>query len=60
MKIKINKENNQKIYVLVDEIFNAVKKRNVYIVIPPEGDELSGLIVDLHKILLKRFPNEVP
>ena len=60
LKIKINKENNQKIYVLVDEIFNAVKKRNVYTVITPEGDELSGLIIDLHKILLKRFPNEVP
>ena len=60
LKIKINKENNQKIYVLVDEIFNAVKKRNIYTVIPPEGNELSGLIVDLHKILLKSFPNEVP
>ena len=60
LKIKINKENNQKIYVLVDEIFNAVKQRNVYTVITPEGDELSGLIIDLHKILLKRFPNEVP
>ena len=60
LKIKINKENNQKIYVLVDEIFNAVKQRNVYTVITPEGDELSGLIIDLHKNLLEKFPNEVP
>lgn len=60
LKIKIDKENNQKIYVLVDEIFNATKKRNVYPVITPEGDELSGLIINLHKILLKRFPNDVP
>ncbi len=60
LKIIINQNENEKIYVLVDEIFNAIKRREVYDVITPEGDELSGLIINLHKILLKRFPNDVP
>ena len=44
----------------VDEVFNPLREYKKYPVTTPEGDVVYGLIVDLHKILLKRFPNEVP
>lgn len=60
LKIKINGEKNEKIFVLIDEIFNPIRKYDEYTVTPPEGDCLNGLIVDLHKILFKRYPDLVP
>ena len=60
LKIKTNRDKNEKVYVLIDEIFESTRKHNVYKVKTPEGDIVTGLIIDLHKDLLKRFPNQVP
>ena len=60
LKIKINEDKNEKVYVLIDKIFKPTRKYDEYQVQTPEGDIVSGLIIDLHKDLLKRFPNQVP
>ena len=60
LKIKINEDKNEKVYVLIDEIFKPTRKYDEYQVQTPEGDIVSGLIIDLYKDLLKRFPNQVP
>ncbi len=60
IKIKFNEDKNEKVYELIDEIFKPKRKNSEYSVHTPNGDIVSGLIVDLHKDLLKRFPNQVP
>ena len=60
LKIKINEDKNEKVYVLIDEIFKPTRKYDEYQVHTPEGDIVSGLIINLHQDLLKRFPNQVP
>jgi len=60
LKLRFDKEKKENIYILIDEIFNPKRSYKEYSVKTPEGDILSGLIIDLHKELIKRFPKLVP
>ena len=60
LKIKIENNKNEKIYVLIDEIFKSIKEKKIYSVETPDGEIKSGLIIELHKILHKKYPDSVP
>lgn len=55
-----NEERNENLFIVPDCVLRPARKHKEYSVETPDGDIITGVIVSLHKILLKRFPEHVP
>ena len=60
LKPEYNEERNENLFIIPDFVLRPARKHKKYSVTTPDGDMITGVIVDLHKILLERFPEHVP
>ena len=60
LKPEYNEERNENLFIIPDCVLRPARKHKEYSVTTPDGDMITGVIVDLHKTLLERFPEHVP
>ena len=57
---KYNIDDNENVFTVPDSVMRLARKHPEFSVKTPDGDIITGKIVELHKILLKRYPDDVP